>query len=52
MCDCHSILECCVVFSGVTLSIRSFNLFIIVIKLMFQSFRGSANICLIGFTCT
>ena len=28
MCDCHSILECCVVFSGVTLSIRSFNLFL------------------------
>ena len=27
MCDCHSILECCVVFSGVKLSIRSFNLF-------------------------
>ena len=26
MCDCHSILECCVVFSGVKLSIRSFNL--------------------------
>ena len=23
MCDCHSILECCVVFSGVKLSIRS-----------------------------
>ena len=28
MCDCHSILECCVVFSGVKLSIRSFNLFL------------------------
>ena len=27
VCDCHSILECCVVFSGVKLSIRSFNLF-------------------------
>ena len=26
MCNCHSILECCVVFSGVKLSIRSFNL--------------------------
>ena len=26
MCDCHSIPECCVVFSGVKLSIRSFNL--------------------------
>ena len=26
VCNCHSILECCVVFSGVKLSIRSFNL--------------------------
>ena len=24
MCSCHSILECCVTFSGVKLSIRSF----------------------------
>ena len=28
MCSCHSILECCVTFSGVKLSIRSFVLFI------------------------
>ena len=28
MCNCHSILECCVMFSGAKLSIRSFNLFI------------------------
>ena len=28
MCNCHSILECCVMFSGVKLSIRSFNLFL------------------------
>ena len=28
MCSCHSILECCVAFSGVKLSIRSFVLFI------------------------
>ena len=28
MCNCDSILECCVMFSGVKLSIRSFNLFI------------------------
>ena len=28
MCSCHSILECCVMFSGVKLSIRSFVLFI------------------------
>ena len=27
MCSCHSILECCVTFSGVKLSIRSFLLF-------------------------
>ena len=26
VCNCHSILECCVIFSGVKLSIRSFNL--------------------------
>ena len=26
MCGCHSILECCVTFSGVKLSIRSFVL--------------------------
>ena len=28
MCNCYSILECCVMFSGFKLSIRSFNLFI------------------------
>ena len=28
MCNCHSILECCVMFSGVKLTIRSFNFFI------------------------
>ena len=27
MCNCHSILEFCVMFSGVKLSIRLFNLF-------------------------
>ena len=27
MCSCHSIPECCVTFSGVKLSIRSFVLF-------------------------
>ena len=27
MCNCHSILECCVMFSGVKVSIRPFNLF-------------------------
>ena len=30
MCSCHSVLECCVMFSGVKLSIRSLVLFIIV----------------------
>ena len=29
MYSCHSILECCVMFSGVKLSIRSFVLFIV-----------------------
>ena len=28
MCSCHSILECCVMFSGVKLSIRLFVIFI------------------------
>ena len=28
MCNCHSILECCVMFSGVKLTIRSFSLFL------------------------
>ena len=28
MCSCHSILECCVTFSGVKLSVRSFVLFL------------------------
>ena len=28
MCSCHSILECCVTFSGVKLSIRSFVLLV------------------------
>ena len=33
VCSCHSILECCVTFSGVKLSIRSF----VLLLLMFQS---------------
>ena len=32
MCSCHSNIECCVTFSGVKLSIRSFVLFIEVIN--------------------
>ena len=34
MCNCHSILERCVMFSGVKLSIRSFNLFLKDLKLI------------------
>ena len=34
MCSCHSVLECCVTFSGVKLSIRSFVLFIKLTKLL------------------
>ena len=37
MCDCHSILECCAVFSGVKFSIRSFNLFMLIIGDMLSS---------------
>ena len=37
MCSCHSILECCVTFSGVKMSIRSFVLFIIWAFEMFLS---------------
>ena len=39
MCNCHSILECCVTVSGVKLSIRSFALFLPVkyVKLSRQS---------------
>ena len=29
MCSCHSVLECCVTFSGVKLSMRSFFLFVL-----------------------
>ena len=36
MCDCHSILECCVVFSGVKLSIRSFNLSLFIKSLSYN----------------
>ena len=30
MCSCHSILECCVMFSGVKLSMGSFVLFYVI----------------------
>ena len=36
MCYCHSILERCVMFSGVKLSVRPFNLFITVSESNFQ----------------
>ena len=38
MCSCHSILECCVMFSGVKLSIRSFVLFLRSFVLFLRSF--------------
>ena len=36
MCNCHSILECCVMFSGVKLSIRSF----VLLLLLFDFVQG------------
>ena len=40
MCSCHSILECCVTFSGVKLSIRSFVLFLAFHKVLFKAFKS------------
>ena len=37
MCSCHSILECCVTFSGVKLSIRSF---VLLLLLLFEIVYG------------
>ena len=34
MCNCHSLPECCVMFSGVKLSIRSFNLLLLLLSLL------------------
>ena len=42
MCSCHSILECCVRFSGVKLSIRSFVLFIRNNQFGFQKNRSTS----------
>ena len=42
MCSCHSILECCVTFSGVKLSIRSFVLFRVCTS------SGKLGICRVG----
>ena len=41
MCSCHSILECCVMFSGVKLSIRLFVLFMLIdcVKVLKQSLQ-------------
>ena len=39
MCSCHSILECCVAFSGVKLSIRSFVLFMKVTPVKLQELK-------------
>ena len=36
MCNCHSILERCVMFSGVKLSTRSFNLFTDLLDMSFS----------------
>ena len=46
MCNCHSILECCVMFSGVKLSIRSFNLFCgLVVGLLGHNFLINRKNC-------
>ena len=39
MCSCHSILECCIMFSGVKLSMGSFVLFIIIIIIYLDNFQ-------------
>ena len=44
MCNCHSILECRVMFSGVKLSIRSFNLLLADVSLHRQE-RPSGRTC-------
>ena len=48
MCSCHSILECCVTFSGVKLSIRSFVLFLkFAVKILYFQNFGLTNNCLV-----
>ena len=45
-CSCHSILECCVTFSGVKLSIRSFVLFLggeFEVMGIFHNYLGLSN---------
>ena len=46
MCSCHSIPECCVMFSGVKLSMGSFVLFLLLLLLLFVLDGISMNICL------
>ena len=41
MCSCHSILECCVTFSGVKLSIRSF---VLLLLLLLHEFSLSSTV--------
>ena len=43
MCDCHSILECCVMFSGVKLSMGSFVLLLLRAQLIFSSSRSTVK---------
>ena len=43
MCSCHSFLDCCVMFSGVKLSMGSFVLFIIIIFLVEDESSGVSN---------
>ena len=40
MCNCYSILECCVMFSGVKLSIRSLNLLLLLLCLYIPILYG------------
>ena len=47
MCSCHSILECCVMFSGVKLSIRLFVLLLLKTKII--SFNQTDGITISDF---
>ena len=47
MCNCHSILECCVMFSGVKLSIRSFNLLHVLFDLLLIQIHSERTIFLL-----
>ena len=43
MCSCHSIIECCVTFSGVKLSIRSFVLFLYLVRYKAHIYKLPSN---------